>query len=398
MSNQKHLGDFKDQPQQQQHLPAVAGFALGLPSQETRAAAEERIASDDEHSNGCPTRAMQLVHERHAETIRYSPESSPSRFSPRSESEEEASVSDGEPGLPRRGSAAVGASQPAGDTPSIQPAAVAKRPQARNALTYRSALLAEVLQNVERQDLQLATASVYASVARELCKLAQCDSSSSGGGPPPVVLTSSNVQRVYQIVMRWAFELLHRPLRSGLKALIMVRCILPSRILCSASKALVDQIGEFVLLQQTLSAPSLTVEYHNRRLGLSDRCVKVVMEMRRFMKSYHLLQSRSLRDGAIACVSYDHVDGRLTSMSEGMVSHIHEAWYLTMNDVAPCRASIPRQHIGRAVAKALLRSKRIRIRNQATLNGRSASEPRRYHGRPSHVRSRSISPPRSISP
>ena len=160
MSNQDHLDDFKDQPQQQQHLPAVAGFAFGLPSQETRAAAEERIASDDEHRNGCPTRAMQLVHERRAETIRYSPESSPSRFSPRSESEEEASVSDGEPGLPRRGSAAVGASQPAGDTPSGQPAAVAKRPQARNALTYRSALLAEVLQNVERRQLQVPPAQL----------------------------------------------------------------------------------------------------------------------------------------------------------------------------------------------------------------------------------------------
>ena len=249
------------------------------------------------------------------------------------------------------------------------------------------------------QDLQPATASVYASVARELCKLAQCDSSSSGGGPPPVVLTSSNVQTVYQIVMRWAFQLLERPLSSGLKALIMVRCILTSRILCAASKALVDQIDVFVLLQQTQSAPSLTVEYHNRRLGLSDRCVKVVMEMRRFMKSYHLLQSRSLRDGAItcawydhvACAWYDHVDGRLTSMSEGMVSQIHEAWYLTMNNVAPYRARIPRQHFGRLVAKELL-GVHTPICNQATLNGRSASEPRRYGGPPRHVRSRSISP------
>ena len=115
MSYQEHLDDFKDQPQQQQNLPAVAGFAPGLPSQETRAASEERIASDDEHRNGCPTRAMQLVHERRAGTIRYSLESSPSRFSPCSESEDEASVSDGEPGLPRRGSAAAGASQPAAD-------------------------------------------------------------------------------------------------------------------------------------------------------------------------------------------------------------------------------------------------------------------------------------------
>ena len=35
---------LRQQKQQQQNLPAVAGFALGLPSQETRAAAEERIA------------------------------------------------------------------------------------------------------------------------------------------------------------------------------------------------------------------------------------------------------------------------------------------------------------------------------------------------------------------
>ena len=44
--NQECLDDLEDKPQQQQNLAAVAGFALGLPLDESRAAAEERIAME----------------------------------------------------------------------------------------------------------------------------------------------------------------------------------------------------------------------------------------------------------------------------------------------------------------------------------------------------------------
>jgi len=59
---------------------------------------------------------------------------SPSKYPPNSAVEVEASGSDGKPAAKRRRSAAAGASQPAGDAPSGQTAAVAKRSKARHGL------------------------------------------------------------------------------------------------------------------------------------------------------------------------------------------------------------------------------------------------------------------------
>ena len=193
---------------------------------------------------------------------------------------------------------------------------------------------------------------------------------------------------VLELVECWALEVLERPLSSGVKALVMVRCVLPLRIVCTASKALVDMIDISVLLRQTMSSPYMRVEYHNRSLKLSDGCVKVVEAMRRFGRSY-VRQRRSLGDVA---TSFDQ-GGRLKSMSEGLVSHIHVEWNLTMNRVAQCRTTMPRQRLGQLVARTLL-GKRVphRISNWTTLNGRSASEPRIERGQSGHVRSRSLSP------
>ena len=58
----------------------------------------------------------------------------PSKYPPNSAVEVEASGSDGKPAAKRRRSAAAGASQAAGDAPSGQTAAVAKRSKARNGL------------------------------------------------------------------------------------------------------------------------------------------------------------------------------------------------------------------------------------------------------------------------
>ena len=194
---------------------------------------------------------------------------------------------------------------------------------------------------------------------------------------------------VHDMVVLWALELLERPLSSGGKALVMVRCVLPQRTVCTACKALVDTIDISVLLRQTMSSPYMTVEYHNRSLKLSDGCVKVVEAMRRFGRSC-IRQRRSMGD--VASASFDK-RGRLKSMTEGLVSHIHVEWNLTMNSVAQFRITIPRRPFGRLVAKTLLgRRGSHRISNWTTLNGRSASEPRIDRGQPRCVRSRSLSP------
>ena len=198
------------------------------------------------------------------------------------------------------------------------------------------------------------------------------------------------LQVVLLEVLRWEVKILELPLKSGLKALIMVRNILPLRIVCTASKALVDTIDIAVLLQQTMSNPYKTVEYHNRSLKLSDGCVKVVEAMRRFRRSY-VRQKRSLGDVAAISTSFDQ-GGRLKSVGKGLVSHLHVEWNLTMNSVAQWRTTIPRRPLGKLVAKMLL-GKRVphRISNWTTLNRRSASEPRIDSGQSRRVRSRSLS-------
>ena len=115
---------------------------------------EDDTAAVEEHAEGGHVDGSLIVPGEKATGAGKSKRSK-SKHPPNSAVEVEASGSDGKRSAKRRRSAAAGASQPAGDTPSGQPAAVAKRPQARNALTYRSALLAEVLQNVERRQLQV---------------------------------------------------------------------------------------------------------------------------------------------------------------------------------------------------------------------------------------------------
>ena len=65
-------------------------------------------------------------------------------------------------------------------------------------------------------------------------------------------------------VLHWEVKILELPLKSGLKAFIMVRNILPLRIVCTASKALVDTIDIAVLLQQTRSDPYKTLPQQKR--------------------------------------------------------------------------------------------------------------------------------------
>ena len=125
-------------------------------------------------------------------------------------------------------------------------------------------------------------------------------------------------------------------------------------------------------------------------------CVNVVVAIQRFWRFY-VSRSRAVRDGPVICASF-HLGNRLKSMSEGLVSHIHEEWNLTMNNLAPFRTTTPRQRFGQLVANALI-GNRVphRIRNQATMYGRSASEPRIDGGRPrrgSLPTSRSLSPDR----
>ena len=91
------------------------------------------------------------------------------------------------------------------------------------------------------------------------------------------------------IVLSWAIALLEQPLGAGLHALILVRYILPCKLLHRATKAKIDRIYMLILVQQTmLDNLGRSALYHNRSLQLPDRYVKIVEAMRRFKRSYIL--------------------------------------------------------------------------------------------------------------
>ena len=90
----------------------------------------------------------------------------------------------------------------------------------------------------------------------------------------------------YNIFWLWARSLLQSALQSDVKVVVMVRCILPSRLLCVAMKGLVADIDIFKLFQQTVLDPYKTVDFHNKRFQLSEGCVNVAVAMRRLRRSY----------------------------------------------------------------------------------------------------------------
>ena len=203
------------------------------------------------------------------------------------------------------------------------------------------------------------------------------------------------------LVLRWALEFLERRVSSGAKALVMVHCILPLRAVNAASKALVDLNDISVLLRKTMSDSHRTVEDHNRSLHLSDGCVKIVDAMRLFWiwRCYVPMASqllwRSLDDQPVIEIeiepSFDQT-GWLKSISEGLVSHLHDEWSETMNSIAQYRAFISQQRFGRLVGPMLIGNKPRGLSNWTTLHGRSASEPRIDRGQPRRVRLRSLAP------
>ena len=176
------------------------------------------------------------------------------------------------------------------------------------------------------------------------------------------------------LVLSWAIGLLEQPLDAGLHALIMVRYILPCRLLDRATKTKIDKIYMLILVQQTmLDHRGRTVVYHNRSLQLPDRCVKIVEAMRRFKRSY------IPRGAAPRYLMASHYSqNKLEWISEDLLQVIHQEWSLVMERVTPFRITIPQERYAEQVAKALTRRAfrdRI-IQNHTTVAGRPTSEPR----------------------
>ena len=193
-----------------------------------------------------------------------------------------------------------------------------------------------------------------------------------------LVSSVTPLQKVNNLVLRWVIELLEldddlrgKNMKSGLKALVFRRYVLPSRILCTASKAMVDKTNIFILLQQTWSDCWKTVDYHNRCLKLPAGCVEIVKQVGKFRRSY-----MPKGEGNIVTNVYNEF-GYLKWMSEGLVSHLHEEWSLTLNSVARYRPFFPsRKAFGKAVADRLIGNRgQHRLRDWSTANSRAASQP-----------------------
>ena len=136
------------------------------------------------------------------------------------------------------------------------------------------------------------------------------------------------------------FELwMRRGKTLGVKALVMVRFILPLRLLSKGTQAFVDKIDVWILLRKSLPSDFRTLEFHNRSLGLSDECVQVAKLLLRFRKPYvpRCSSGRTFDNGAVASFLNG---GKLTSVTKGYVRLIHKQW----KQLQPLFAEISASH------------------------------------------------------
>ena len=198
-----------------------------------------------------------------------------------------------------------------------------------------------------------------------------------------------------QIVLIWELEQLQRPLSNGLKALVMVRYILPSRMWNTTSKRLVDAdlaASQFLCMLHTSSELLQSLRPHSIRWD--HRCyrppdrdmVNAVNNMLRFRRSDIVRQLR------INSMMTKYADGRLTSMGDGLVLLIHERWISVRAVLRRCSLGcIPCHVLACEVANVLLEEVPIvHDLSNATLLGRSASEPRIHAAQRTRVRARSL--------
>ena len=189
-------------------------------------------------------------------------------------------------------------------------------------------------------------------------------------------------QTVLECVLLWALGQLQCPLRNGLKAVVMVCHILPLRVCNTASNALVD--ADFAastlldILQEhklhPYSSPDTMLH-----LFYDPQWVQIVKLMLCFQGFVRQQHSPSHWNGT----TYD-VYGALQLMGDGRVLAIHARWKQIMESgIAPDilkRVLVGTHRDGCPISNL----------SMATLNGRSASEPRIHGVKRIYRRSRSL--------
>ena len=134
---------------------------------------------------------------------------------------------------------------------------------------------------------------------------------------------------VYNLSFHWMIRQTERPIRAGMKALILRHYIIIARMLNRSFRGMVDSLPAYMLLKQVVAEEGRyrTVGFHNRRLGFPGECERVVHLLQRFQRSYlpkQTTQESRCWSLSHASVSYDG-HGAIKEISYGMVVMVHEA-------------------------------------------------------------------------
>ena len=134
---------------------------------------------------------------------------------------------------------------------------------------------------------------------------------------------------VYNLSYHWMVRQTERPIRAGMKALILRCYIITARMLNRSFRDMVDSLPAYMLLKQVVSEEGRyrTVEFHNRRFGFPGECERVVHLLQRFQRSYlpkQTTQESKCWSLSPASVSYDY-HGAIKEISYGMVVMVREA-------------------------------------------------------------------------
>ena len=158
-----------------------------------------------------------------------------------------------------------------------------------------------------------------------------------------------------------------RPIRAGMKALILRRYIIIARMLNRSFRDMVDSLPAYMLLKHVVSEEGRyrTVGFHNERFGFPGECERVVHLLQRFQRSYLPKQTtQESRCGSLshASVSYDG-HGTIKEISYGMMVMVQKSWVRIWNQTSDIRGKTPRRSFATSMAGFLIYNRRAPDRN-----------------------------------
>ena len=184
---------------------------------------------------------------------------------------------------------------------------------------------------------------------------------------------------VYNLSFHWMIRQTERPIRAGMKALILRHYIIIARMLNRSFRDMVDSLPAYMLLKQVVSEEGRYRMVGQIPHGFPGECERVVHLLQRFQRSYlpkQTTQESRCWSLSHASVSYDG-HGAIKEISYGMMVMVQESWVRIWNQTSDIRGKTPRRSFATSMAGFLIYNRRAPDRNLIPIVNRcSRSIPR----------------------